>query len=210
MLRRRPSTGCPPDACPTLAWVPPKPTNGRESASRSHHFVELGNDAGSAGYCLGVLVRTLSLCIGTVGLLTGCANSTAPQYDPAADRAAIETALRQWPDDFNDRKLPAVCGLFADDVVLAYPDGGDRDRGQFCDRMKTLFDDPAKSFSYAEPDIKEVLVAGDLATVKLFWTLTVADKSGKVLDTMVEDGLDVFQRQADGSWKIHISHAFTA
>jgi ketosteroid isomerase-like protein len=154
-------------------------------------------------------MRVLSFCIGTLGLLTGCANSTVLQDDPTVDQAAIESALRQWPLDFNDSNLPAVCGLFADDAVLAYPDGGDRDRGQFCDRMKTLFDDPAKSFSYAEPNIKEVLVAGDLATVKLFWTLTIADKSGKVLDTMVEDGLDVFPRQADGSWKIHISHAFT-
>lgn len=39
--------------------------------------------------------------------------------------------------------------------------------------------------------------------------LTVTDPSGMVLDTGVEDGLDVFTRQADGSWKIHVSHAFT-
>ena len=35
------------------------------------------------------------------------------------------------------------------------------------------------------------------------------DNKGKVLDTGVEDGLDVFVRQPDGSWKIHLSHAFT-
>jgi ketosteroid isomerase-like protein len=54
-----------------------------------------------------------------------------------------------------------------------------------------------------------VLVDGDLATVQLFWTLTVTDPEGKVLDTGVEDGLDVFRRQPDGRWKIHVSHAFT-
>jgi hypothetical protein len=43
----------------------------------------------------------------------------------------------------------------------------------------------------------------------LMWTLTVRDTSGKVLDTVEENGIDVFRRQADGSWKIHISHAFS-
>jgi ketosteroid isomerase-like protein len=74
---------------------------------------------------------------------------------------------------------------------------------------------PARDFSRAEIAASSVsswsrlLVDGDLATVKLFWTLTTSDKAGKVLDTGVEDGLDVFRCQADGSWKIHISHAFT-
>ena len=75
--------------------------------------------------------------------------------------------------------------------------------------MQTLFDDPDKRYTYAQPDIREVLVDGDLATVQLFWTLTVTDPAGKVLDTGVEDGLDVFRRQPDGTWKIHVSHAFT-
>jgi ketosteroid isomerase-like protein len=50
---------------------------------------------------------------------------------------------------------------------------------------------------------------GDLATVTLFWTLTVTDPAGKVLDTGLEGGLDVFRRQPDDNWKIHVSHAFT-
>jgi ketosteroid isomerase-like protein len=74
--------------------------------------------------------------------------------------------------------------------------------------MKTLFADPAKRYSYAEPQINEVLVDGDLAAVRLIWTLTITDASGQVLETSKEDGVDVFQRQSDGSWKIHISHAF--
>jgi uncharacterized protein (TIGR02246 family) len=140
--------------------------------------------------------------------LVGC-SAGAPQHDPGGDQTAIEAELRQWPDDFNAKNVAGVCGLFADDVVLAYPGGEDRGRGEFCTRMQTLFDDPAKRYHYAPPDIREVLVDGNLATVKLFWTLTVTDPAGKVLDTGVEDGLDVFVRQPDGRWKIHVSHAFT-
>jgi uncharacterized protein (TIGR02246 family) len=155
------------------------------------------------------VLRLIACSAVVVAVLTGCGNSEGPQRDPAADTAAITSALRQWPHDFNDRNAPAVCALFADDVVLAYPGGPDRGRDAFCTRMRTLFSDPAKRYSYAEPDIHEVLVDGDLATVRLMWTLTIKDASGKVLDTMEEDGVDVFRRQPDGSWKIHISHAFS-
>jgi hypothetical protein len=37
----------------------------------------------------------------------------------------------------------------------------------------------------------------------------VTDPAGEVLETGVDDGLDVFRRQPDGTWKIHVSHAFT-
>jgi ketosteroid isomerase-like protein len=122
---------------------------------------------------------------------------------------ALEHALRQWPIDFNAENVDGVCGLFADDAVLSYPGGADRNRGEFCDRMQVLFNDPAKTFRYDAPSIDEVLVDRDLATVQLNWKLTVRDASGKVLDTLDEDGLDVFKRQPGGGWKIHVSHAFT-
>jgi uncharacterized protein (TIGR02246 family) len=149
----------------------------------------------------------LIACLVGVAALAGCGEAATP--DPEKDKTAIEAALRQWPTDFNAENVDGVCGLFADDVVLAYPGGEDSNSGEFCERMQVLFNDPAKRYSYAQPDIREVVVDGDLATVKLFWTLTVTGPTGKVLDTGVEDGLDVFVRQPDGTWKIHVSHAFT-
>ena len=146
------------------------------------------------------MLRLIAICLTAISVLAGCG---------ASDRADIEAALLQWPRDFNARNLDAVCGLFADDVVLAYPGAPDRNRDAFCGQMRVQFRDPSKTFSYDEPDIKEIIVDGDLATVRLFWTLTVRDTSGKVLETIHEDGVDVFRRQPDGSWKIHISHAFT-
>jgi uncharacterized protein (TIGR02246 family) len=142
-------------------------------------------------------------------VLAGCGQDVGTQRDPLSDRGAIEASLRQWPRDFNARNLDAACSLFADDLLLVYPGAPDRDRDAFCSHLREVFNAPAKTFSYDEPDIKEVLVDGDLATVRLFWTLTVKDASGTVLETVREDGVDVFRRQPDGSWKIHISHAFT-
>jgi uncharacterized protein (TIGR02246 family) len=153
-------------------------------------------------------VLRLIACLAGVVALAGC-GSEAATPDPEKDKTAIAAALRQWPTDFNAENVAGVCGLFAEDVVLAYPGGEDHNRGELCKRMQTLFNDPEKRYSYAQPDIREVLVDGDLATVRLFWTLTVTDPVGKVLDTGVEDGLDVFVRQPDGTWKVHVSHAFT-
>ena len=94
-------------------------------------------------------------------------------------------------------------------MVVKYPDSADRDYDAFCTQIHRVLTNPDRTFSYAPPVIDEILVDGDLATVQIEWTLTVSDKAGAVLDTVVEDGVDVFVRQPDGSWKIHISHAFT-
>ena len=146
------------------------------------------------------MLRLIAVSVAAISVLEGCGDS---------DRADIEATLLQWPRDFNARNLDAVCGLFADDVVLAYPGATDRNRDAFCNQMGDQFSDSSKTFSYDEPDIKEIIVDGDLATVRLVWTQTARDTSGKVLQTIHEDGVDVFRRQPDGSWRIHISHAFT-
>jgi uncharacterized protein (TIGR02246 family) len=154
-----------------------------------------------------IMLRLIGCLVGAAAL-AGCGGEAA-EPDAERDRAAIEAALRQWPSDFNAENLDGVCGLFADDVVLIYPGSPDRGRREFCDQMGRLFDDPTRTFTYDQPDVREVLVDGDLATVRLIWPLTVWDTSGKVLETIDENGVDVFRRQADGSWKIHVSHAFT-
>jgi ketosteroid isomerase-like protein len=44
--------------------------------------------------------------------------------------------------------------------------------------------------------------------VRLVWTLRVTDPGTPGTLVVKERGLDVFQRQRDGAWKIHISHAY--
>lgn len=146
-------------------------------------------------------------------LLTGCGHDATSrrQADPTAETAAIEADLRQFAHDFNAKDYPAMCGLFAEDVVLNYLGGGpDHGRDEFCARMRQLLSDPTRQYSYAEPDIREVLVDGDLATVALTWTLTVKDAAGNIVQTIKEDGLDVFRREPNKPWKLHISHGFAA
>jgi steroid delta-isomerase len=52
--------------------------------------------------------------------------------------------------------------------------------------------------------------SGDLAVVRLVWTLETEREYGVGKKTIQEPGIDVFRRQADGSWKISRYLAYPA
>ena len=142
-------------------------------------------------------------------MLCACNTPPAPARDPAADRAAIERVLRQWPLDVADRNAAAVCGIFAPDVVLSAAGGPDRNHDQVCMQFDKLFADSQHTISYADPEIQDVFVDGDLGAVRLIWTLTTTGPPGTAPVVDREQGLDIFARQPDGSWKIRISYAYS-
>ena len=76
-------------------------------------------------------------------------------------------------------------------------------------RPARSLDDRTRKFSYAL-DIKEIIVAGDLAVVRLTWTLTVRRNDAPDETITDEPGLDLFRRQGDGSWKIFRYMAYDA
>jgi steroid delta-isomerase len=126
--------------------------------------------------------------------------SPAAAQNPSADERAIRAALQQWTADYNAKKADAVCGLFA--TELRYDFRGQPERGykDICDLLQRSLRDPSKSFQYS-PEIKEVIVSGDLAVVRLVWTSRLTLQDGRT-EVTKEPGLDVFRRQKDGSWKI--------
>ncbi len=79
-----------------------------------------------------------------------------------------------------------------------FPERGYQD---VCDLLQRALSDPNKRFSYSA-DIKEIIVAGDLAVVRLTWTLKVKSNDAPQEISSEEPGLDVFRRQPDGRWKI--------
>ncbi|HEY7666225.1 MAG TPA: nuclear transport factor 2 family protein [Xanthobacteraceae bacterium] len=127
--------------------------------------------------------------------------SPAATQGDTTDEAAIRAALTQWMAHFNAGRGDQVCALFAPDLVAQYRGQPERGYDALCDLLKRSLADRGKSYRYALA-IKEILATGDLAAVRLTWTLTVRDKESGRETTSVEPGLDVFRRQADGSWKI--------
>jgi uncharacterized protein (TIGR02246 family) len=115
--------------------------------------------------------------------------------------AQIHAALMRWTAAFNARDTSTVCDLFARD--LRYDFRGARERGynDICELLGRSLTDPSTRYTYS-PAIKEILVAGDLAIVRLVWTLRTRKVGGSEDATTEETGLDVFRKQPDGSWKI--------
>jgi steroid delta-isomerase len=119
-----------------------------------------------------------------------------------ADDAAgeIRAALTQWTDDFDAGRTDKICDLFASDVRADVRGAAERDHAAICDLLVSSLKDESKHYHYAM-DIKEVLVFGDVAVVRLVWTLTIKLANGASVES-VEPGMDIFKKQSDGSWQI--------
>jgi ketosteroid isomerase-like protein len=149
-----------------------------------------------------VLAGLLTLCAFSLSLSASCA--ARDSTEAAQDR--IRAALEKWTIDFNARNSSQVCSLFAPDLVSNYQGQPEGNYDSLCARLKRSLDDPAKAYHY-DLHIDEILVAGDLAVVRLKWTLKirrekVSQKKAPNDLTIEEPGLDVFRRQPDGTWKI--------
>lgn len=133
-------------------------------------------------------------------VLTVAPASRSIAQTPDIDQTAIRAALAKWTDDFNRRNVEGVCSLFSTDLRYDFRDFPERNYTDMCDGLRRALTDKIKRYVYSLA-IKEVLVSGDLAMVRLTWTLTVT-KPGTRPKVSQEPGLDVFKRQADGTWTI--------
>ena len=115
----------------------------------------------------------------------------------AGDADDIRARLEQWTDDFNAGRSDAVCDLFSAEAISNYRGQPERSYDEICDLLKRSIADPANDF-HDELDIREVIVEGDLAVVRLTWTLFISPLNV----TSIEPGMDVFRREPDGKWRI--------
>jgi uncharacterized protein (TIGR02246 family) len=114
--------------------------------------------------------------------------------------AAIKSALGQWMQDFNAGNAEKACALFAPDLRYDFRGYPERDYRDICDRMQRSLGDKSKTYSY-DLDVREIIVSGDIAVVRLVWKLTVTLPNGRQV-VSVEPGMDVFRKEPDGAWKI--------
>jgi ketosteroid isomerase-like protein len=142
-------------------------------------------------------------------LILFCSSICAAENDPNEKiKEEVTTRLNQWPESFNAKNREDACGLFAPDLIASFPGSKDRDYEGMCETLTKAFNSTTRILTYEKPLIEEIIPQGDICVVRLIWTLNIADSNGKVLETVKEKGLDVFQRQKDGSWKIRISYAY--
>ena len=66
--------------------------------------------------------------------------------------------------------------------------------------MQRSLGDASKTYSY-DLNVREIIVSGDIAVVRLVWKLTVTLPNGQQV-VSIEPGMDVFRKEPDGAWKI--------
>jgi uncharacterized protein (TIGR02246 family) len=126
----------------------------------------------------------------------------APAGRAVADTAedAIRATFAQWTKDFNAGNAEAVCQLFSPELRYDFRGYPERDYNDVCRLLHRSLSDASKRYAYAL-DIREIIVSGDLAVVRLAWTLTVTLPNGQVVKS-VEPGMDILRKSPEGQWKI--------
>ena len=142
-----------------------------------------------------------------VAIAAGAAVAAPACADPAADRAAIIQRFERWTAAFNAKDSAGVCDLFAPDLLYSIPEVLQGTRETMCANLAKLLARTDIQARYDNPDIHEIVVAGDVAVVRLTWTLTTEVNGAK--DTTTEEGMDIFRHQPDGRWSIARFIAFT-
>ena len=136
-------------------------------------------------------------------LQTACTQAPAPPPPDtrAADEKAIRDAEAQWAKDVAAKDLDKDVGHYADDASVLLANQPLLNKEQ----IRTLYAkqnaDPNLALEFA-PSKVVVSKGGDLAFSQGAYTLTTTNPKTK--KPMMEKGkyLEVYQKQADGSWKV--------
>ena len=140
--------------------------------------------------------------------LTAPLGSSGGAEPTEAAEHEIRSAIENWRSAFNARDENRVCALFAPDLVANYQGEPERDYSSLCEMLRAAVRDPDVTYRYSV-EINEIMVYADAAVVRLVWTLEI-DKAGSPAQTIEEPAVDIFHRQADGSWKVSRYLAYPA
>ncbi len=153
--------------------------------------------------------------VASLGLAASLSPATAQPAPPSpppsgqADANAIGNALTAWMTAFNGGDADGVCAIFAPDLRFDVGPFIDGTYNQLCDRLRRILQNRQATFQYAL-DIKEILISGDLAVVRLVWTLSVTHRGEERPVVTTEPGIDVMRHDQDGAWRIFRFIAYTA
>jgi len=139
-----------------------------------------------------------------LSFLFGCAPAQPPVAPDTrtADEQAIRDGEALWVKDFANKDVERVAAHYADDGTSMIPlmtlmVGKDAIRAG----LKEEFSDPNASLDF-HPDKIEVSKSGDMAYSQGKYAFTSTDPKTK--KRVVEHGgyVEVYKKQADGSWKV--------
>ena len=139
-----------------------------------------------------------------LSILTAC--TQAPPPPPPDTRAADEKTIRdyesQWAKEFTAKDMDKVLAHYADDGSVLMPDigimtGKDAIRGG----LKDFLADPAFTLDLQTAKV-EVSKGSDIAYSQGTYAVTFTDPKAKKVMTEKGKYVEVYRKQADGSWKV--------
>jgi len=129
-------------------------------------------------------------------------SACGPTESPDNVETAINAAYQEYADSLNAGNADRWIALWTEDGVQM-PSGRPANVGK--ETIGANLHGALERFSFSDMqiNIEEVQVAGDWAYARGTYTVTYLPKDGS--DTIFIDGkyMSIFQKQADGSWKLH-------
>lgn len=120
------------------------------------------------------------------------------QSRPAEDEATLRRLIEQTGAAIRAHDVDALMATYSKDVLVSYPGIPDTTYDGFYKSYRDMMD-PAIETN-AVPTVDEVVVSGDLATIRMMWNTTITDKkSGRKSSRQAKD-LQIWRRE-NGSWK---------
>ena len=141
-------------------------------------------------------MRAPSLLVATLLLAPAVA---VAQPSPDADAQAIRAKILQGARGFMLGDPDTVLAHYARDIVLSYPGIPDMDYATLARSYGELRRRPAGERAATTPTFDEVLVSGDLTVVRVRWTTTITDSTGRASTRRLRD-MQVWRRERDGQW----------
>lgn len=149
-------------------------------------------------------LRRIWILLAVAMLAAACTQQ--PQAPPpdtrAADAAAIHALVKDWSASAQAKDVDKFASFYADDAVLMMEDAPDVS-GKAAIREATagMMQDPNFALSFEASDV-EVARSGDLAYEVGTYSMTMSDPKTKKPMTEKGNYVVVWQKQADGTWKV--------
>ena len=146
------------------------------------------------------MARRIAVKGAFLALVTLACAKPAAQVDTAADVQAINAVREREISAFSSGAVDSLVAVYTSDVVMMPPNEPMIDGAE---GVRTWAQSMASQATVAGKytDAK-ITVAGDWAVERYSGELTVTPKAGGAAMTERLKGIHVYQRQADGSWRI--------
>lgn len=112
----------------------------------------------------------------------------------------FEAVFKNWTQSFNQREYPKVCDLFSERLASNYQGSKQKNFESTCEGFKKIFLEKNKRY-HNDYQLHQVFMSGSLAVVRVTWYLKIFNH-GKCESFTQEEGIDIFEKQKNGDWKI--------